>query len=429
MGLPSSYTGTEALGAGFSNLQMNNSGSAAADESMIVSAIGTYNGTFALGSSANWSALVATFIGASSVTSPTVTTTSLANATQNVAYNTTLTATGGTAPYSWSVTLCALPAGLSLNSATGAISVAPTGLGTSNFTVQVSDAHALTGSASLSLTVVVPPLTVSTTSLPNGEQNAPYNTALAATGGTQPYTAWSITVGSLPAGLTLNPVTGVISGAPTVTGTFNFTVQVTDSASVTAIKALSITVLVPPSITTTSLPNAEQNVAYSTAVAATSGTPAYTWSISVGSLPTGLAINAVTGAITGTPTVPGTINFTVQVTDSASGTATKALSITVVGPPSVTTVSLPNAAQNAAYNTALAATGGITPYTWSIVGSLPTGLTLNTTSGAITGTPTVTGAFNFTVQVSDVNSQTTIKALSIYVLLLPIVTKTLLPKA
>ncbi len=429
MGLPSSYTGTEALGAGFSNLQMNNSGSAAADESMIVSAIGTYNGTFALGSSANWSALVATFIGASSVTSPTVTTTSLANATQNVAYNTTLTATGGTAPYSWSVTLGALPAGLSLNSATGAISGAPTGLGTSNFTVQVSDAHALTGSASLSLTVVVPPLTVSTTSLPNGEQNAPYNTALAATGGTQPYTAWSITVGSLPAGLTLNPVTGVISGAPTVTGTFNFTVQVTDSASVTAIKALSITVLVPPSITTTSLPNAEQNVAYSTAVAATSGTPAYTWSISVGSLPTGLAINAVTGAITGTPTVPGTINFTVQVTDSASGTATKALSITVVGPPSVTTVSLPNAAQNAAYNTALAATGGITPYTWSIVGSLPTGLTLNTTSGAITGTPTVTGTVNFTVQVSDVNSQTGIKAVSISVFVPPSITTTSLPNA
>src|SRR4029077_12201339 len=116
----------------------------------------------------------------------------------------------------------------------------PTGTGTSNFTVQVTDANSLTGSKSLSLTVLAPP-TVTTASLPNGTQNAAYTTTLTATGGTTPYT-WSITVGTLPAGLTLASSTGVISGTPTATGTTNITVQVTDANSLTATKPLSITI-------------------------------------------------------------------------------------------------------------------------------------------------------------------------------------------
>ncbi|HET9179240.1 MAG TPA: Ig domain-containing protein, partial [Terriglobia bacterium] len=140
---------------------------------------------------------------------------------------------------------------------------------------------------------------------------------------------WSISAGSLPAGLTLNTSTGAITGTPTTAGTSNFTAKVTDSNSRTATQNLSITVNAALSITTTSLPSGTVGTAYSSTLAATGGTGSYTWSISAGSLPAGLTLNTSTGAITGTPTTAGTSNFTAKVTDSNSRTATQNLSITI----------------------------------------------------------------------------------------------------
>jgi hypothetical protein len=183
--------------------------------------------------------------------------------------------------------------------------------------------------------------------------------------------------------------------------------------------ALSIIIIPgPPAVSTASLPSGTQNVAYSTTLAATGGTTPLTWSITVGTLPTGLTLTAATGVISGTPTVVGTSNFTVTVTDSAVPvrTATKALSITINAPLTITTASLPSGPQNAVYSTTLAATGGVTAYAWSIsVGTLPTGLSLNAATGAITGTPTVLGTSSFTVMVTDSTTpvNTATKALSI----------------
>ncbi len=356
-----------------------------------------------------------------------VTTSSLPNGTQNAAYSTTLAATGGTTPYSWSISAGTLPAGLALAPSTGVISGTPTSTGTSNFTVQVTDANSLTAVQPLSLTVVAPPLTVTTSSLPNGTQNTAYNTTLAAVGGTTPY-SWSISAGTLPTGLSLASSTGVISGTPTGTGTSNFTVQVTDANSVTASKPLSLTVVAPLTVTTSSLPNGTQNSAYSTTLAATGGTTPYTWSISAGTLPAGLALASSTGMISGTPTGTGTSNFTVKVTDANSLTATQPLSLTVLVPLTVSTTTLPNGTQNSAYNTTLAASGGTTPYSWSISsGTLPTGLSLASSTGVISGTPTGTGTSNFTVQVTDANSLTATKPLSLTVVAPLTVTTTTLP--
>jgi hypothetical protein len=171
---------------------------------------------------------------------------------------------------------------------------------------------------------------------------------------------------------------------------------------------------VPPVVSTASLPTGTQNFAYSTTLAATGGTTPYSWSIASGTLPTGLALAASTGVISGTPTGSGTSNFTVQVTDANSLTATKALGLTVAASLTVTTASLPAGTQNSAYSTTLAVTGGTTPYSWSIAsGSLPTGLSLASSTGVISGTSTVVGTSNFTVQVTDANSLTNTKALSI----------------
>ena len=359
-----------------------------------------------------------------------ITTTSLPGSQTGTAYSAALAATGGTSPYTWSILSGSLPTGLSLSA--GSISGTPTVAGTSNFTVQAQDSKGQTATQALSIVISAAPVPVqiTTTSLPGSQTGTAYSAALAATGGTSPYT-WSILSGSLPTGLSLSA--GSISGTPTVAGTSNFTVQAQDSKGQTATQALSIVISaapVPVQITTTSLPTDQTGTAYSAALAATGGTSPYTWSILSGSLPTGLSLSA--GSISGTPTVAGTSNFTVQAQDSKGQTATQALSIVISAAPvpvQITTTSLPGSQTGTAYSAALAATGGTSPYTWSILsGSLPTGLSLS--AGSISGTPTVAGTSNFTVQAQDTKGQTASRALSIVISAAPVpvqITTTSLP--
>jgi len=179
-----------------------------------------------------------------------ITTTSLSNGTVGVAYSATLGATGGVSPYAWSVVSGSLPAGLTLNSQTGAISGTPTSAGTSTFTAQVADSQSPADSAAKTFSVTinaapVSPLNITTTSLPDARRSKSYSQTLQATGGVQPY-AWSLAQGSnLPPGLSLNASTGVISGKATTTGTWNFTVRVADNQTppATDTQALSIRVV------------------------------------------------------------------------------------------------------------------------------------------------------------------------------------------
>lgn len=154
LGLPSSSKATVTSGSGYTLVQQITSGSRFAAEDRVVSALGSFTGTFNLSASANWSAVVATF--SASVSSPAISTSSLPEGTVGSAYSAALTVTGGTGPFSWSVASGTLPAGLSLSANTGVISGTPTSSGTSNFVVQVTDANSSTATKALSITVAPP---------------------------------------------------------------------------------------------------------------------------------------------------------------------------------------------------------------------------------------------------------------------------------
>jgi len=332
---------------------------------------------------------------------PVITTTSLPEASNGVAYSQTVLAFGGVAPLTRTISNGTLPAGFSFDSSTGHISGTPTVNGTSNFTVQVTDANSNTASQALTI-VVANPLSITTNTLPAGKVAVAYNKSLAASGGTAPY-LWSVSNGALPDGLPLS-TSGIISGTPTTPGTYNFDLGVTDSLGQTVIKSFHV-VINSFHISTGSLPSGKIGNAYSKKLAATGGTTPYTWAQTGGALPSGLSFDPSTATISGTPTVSGTFSVTITATDANSQADTNTYTLKITSP-AITTNSVPNGVQGATYSKNLVATGGVTPYTWTIAsGTLPTGLTLNTT-GSITGTPSVSGSFAFTVQVSDANAQT-----------------------
>jgi hypothetical protein len=343
-----------------------------------------------------------------------ITPASLPGGQVSIPYSATLMATGGVLPYSWSVASGSLPPGLTLTTnpdSTATISGTPTTLGPSTFTIQVADAESppATGtSAPLSITIEGF-VTITTTSLPNGTVAIFYDSQLMATGGTTPY-KWSITSGVLPPGLSLTPATGVISGTPTTTGPYPITVQVADSEStpVTATAAFTITIdpTPPLQVTTSSLLPGTQGVYYTSPLAATGGVPPYSWSLTTGSLPAGLTLSG-TGVIAGTPIASGSFPITVQATDTQMNTASAGLTLTINSGPLVitTTLALPSGIQSVPYSATLGAAGGTPPYTWAVrLGTLPSGLTLNPSTGVISGTPTASGTSSIEVQVQDSES-------------------------
>lgn len=273
----------------------------------------------------------------------------LANGANGVQYSQTLTITGGVAPYAYSVVSGSLPPGLNLNGlATGTTDTivgTPSGPGgTFVFTIQVKDSGGIapiTQAFSISVTPP-PPLSITTSTLPQGFVNVSYSAFVTAQGGVAPLT-WSLVGGgTVPVpglGLTLNLTNGQITGVPAMAGTFAFQVTVKDSSlpapgQTAGPTTISITIQTPPalSITTPSLPLGTVATAYVGSLQATGGIGPYTWTITQGLLPSGLTfatLNDSTGKISGTPVLVTTSTFTVQVTDSEVVPATKTASFTI----------------------------------------------------------------------------------------------------
>jgi hypothetical protein len=373
---------------------------------------------------------------ASITVNPSLTLTTIAGGlpagTVGTVYPTTsiLSSGGGTGTKTFAIATGALPAGLSLSPSTGTITGTPTGpAGVSTFTFKVTDSAttpAIVTSGTFTITVNAAPLVwVSpaggTLTYTVGTPITPIT--LSATGGTGAIT-YTVNSGSLPAGLGIvgNQVTGTPT-APTVVAGNAVTFLATDSATPTAVTAVSasVTLVANPvtlSITSAALPTGTVSAPYSYQLTSTGGTGAITWSLSAGSLSgTGLTLSS-SGLISGTPTSTQTaLSLTFQAQDSASNqqqTITKSLPLTVSNTLTITTTSsLPNATSNVAYSQSLAAAGGSgSGYTWTVTAGL-TGTnslaTLNlavSSAGAITGTPTATGTATFTVQVKDSSNNT-----------------------
>lgn len=334
---------------------------------------------------------------------PTVTTTSLPNASIATAYSQTLAASGGTAPYTWSLSGGALPAGITVSTA-GVVSGTPTAGGAFSPTFTVTDSASHTGTATLSLTVTGASMVISPATLPNGTAGTAYSQTVSTTGGTAPYTYIRDPAGgALPTGLTVSS-SGVLSGTPTAAGSFTFAIKATDSSTGTGpfsqSRSYTVTINAPTiAVSPTTLPNPTAGVAYSQTLTASGGSPVYAFAITSGALPQGLTLTG--NAIAGTPTLTGTFNFTATAIDSLGFTGSRAYTVTVAAPTiAVAPTTLPAPTVGVPYSQGLSASGGTPAYGFAITaGALPSGLTM--AGGTISGTPTAAGTFNLTVTATD----------------------------
>lgn len=353
------------------------------------------------------------------VTAPTISlTASLPNGTVATAYSQTLTASGVSGPYTFSLFSGTLPTGLTLTGATSTtitLSGTPTAGGTFNFTIRATDnsigSGPVTQDRAYTVTMAPPTISVSPTTIPNGTRGTAYSQNLTANGGTAPR-SWSVSSGALPAGLTLSTA-GVVSGTPTATGSFTFVARAQDSSTGTGAPyagtrsyTFSIAEILP-------VANAvSATVAYgSTANPITlniTGGPAT--SVAIPTNGTHGTATAVGTSITYTPTAgyAGPDSFTYTATNAA-GTSAPATATITVSPPTLVLnpTSLPDGTLGVAYSQITTASGGATPYTYSIsVGALPAGLSINSSTGEISGTPTATGSNTFTVRAQDSSTST-----------------------
>lgn len=344
-----------------------------------------------------------------------VTTSPLPAATVGVDYVFALEATAGDGTYWWSIVEGTLPGGLDLDG--GTIRGAPYEEGAVSITVRVEDGRG--DSASRALRLMVTPedgaLAIVTRSLPAAATHTEYEANLTASGGDGVY-SWWIEAGTFPDGLSItaagSPSTRII-GTPITAGTYDFAIGVEDTSGGVASQAYTLEVMSVGTlaIDTQLLPDARLGTPYSAELSASGGTASgFTWAVTGGELPPGLQLGASgtpSTSIVGTPTAFGTYAVEITVTDSDGAWGTRELTLYVQSDVLVITPSsIPSATLQSPYMTTLTASGGNgTAWTWTLRAgdALPRGLQFvdNGPAAIIAGTPTMPGAFTFTVELAN----------------------------
>ncbi len=334
------------------------------------------------------------------------------------AYRHTLTATGGTGPYSWSWGdgVASPVPGLALNES-GEITGSPERDGTFLFTFRIvsgADSQALTTERPCSITIQPAPVATTVASCPSGRGTVgvPYAHTLGASGGTAPY-RWSLE-GQLPRGLSLDSL-GRISGIPSVAGSYGYSLRVVDSRGRAAAQECNTDIGAPELEVTSACPlrGGFTGAFYSERLGVTGGAEPYGWS-AVGTLPPGLTLQPE-GLLSGRPTSPGPYHFRLVVSDREGRAAGQPCSLVVQRATlSISSCPLPVARLGEFYQRALAVAGGTPPFTWSLEGALPTGLSM-TVAGLLKGTPAQPGSSSFTFRVADGRGQSASQACTLEV--------------
>jgi len=308
-----------------------------------------------------------------------------------VTRDSTITVTTGT---DGSYTFGAVPV------ATYSISIAKTGYQTTTRSGLV-----VTATASAQADILLPTtgtLNITSVTLPWASPGVPYSSRVMVTGGTAPYTFTTPDI--LPVGLSLDAATGIVSGTPAGTVSYPFAIGVTDSAAGYVEKGFTIELLPPLEIATAALPSGQQAVAYSSSISASGGKPPYSYALFAGVMPKGVVLST-SGTISGTAREAGAFAITIKVTEATGRTATKAFTLNVdaAAAVSLNTTTLPPGIIGTPYSATLIATGGVPARTFTVTGTtlLPAGLSLNSASGVISGTPSAAGLTNLTFTVTD----------------------------
>ncbi len=334
--------------------------------------------------------------------------------TVNSPYSRTITAGGGTGPYTFATTSGTLPAGLAPITNAGTIAGRPTEEGTFTFTITATDDNGCAGLREYTLVVnpePCPPVALSPTVLPAGTVNSPYSRTITASGGLAPY-AFATTSGTLPAGLAPITNAGTIAGTPTEEGTFTFTITAEDANGCAGLREYTLVVnsepCPPVALSPTVLPAGTLNSPYSRTITAGGGSAPYAFATTSGTLPAGLAPITNAGLVAGTPTEEGTFAFTITATDQNGCAGLREYTLVVnpepCPPVALSPTVLPAGTLNSPYSQTITAGGGSAPYAFATTsGTLPAGLAPITNAGLVAGTPTEEGTFAFTITAEDAN--------------------------
>ncbi|MEX8033771.1 putative Ig domain-containing protein [Microbacterium sp. 20-116] len=344
------------------------------------------------------------------------------------AYSYTFTASGYPAPTFSVAQGDTLPAGLTLDATSGELLGTPAAAGTSTFQVVAENSAGQVTSDPITFIVQEGPA-FTAAAPPVATVGTAYSYTFAASG--TPAPTYSLAWGStLPAGLSLNATTGELSGTPTAEGSSTFQIVAANLAGMETSNPITFTVQASPVFTAAAPPAAVAGSEYSYFFAA-SGYPAPTYSLETGdALPAGLTLYPATGELAGIPTTAGTSTFRLVATNAAGKVTSDLITFTVQDDPAFTAATPPAAVEGSAYSYTFAASGVPAP-TFSLAtgDALPAGLTLNATTGELSGTPTTAGTSTFRVVATNAAGSDTSDPITFIVQAPPVFTAAAPPAA